>query len=330
MTITALLILGALVGVLLSAYFSAAETGLYTLNPVRVAVESQQNVRGARQLAQVLRREDELVTVTLVGANVADYIHTACLATLFLRAAFAPSTAELYTTLIATPVILVFGAIIPKDYVRRNPEPVMRLASGPLLACGQLLRWSGARWLLQRLTRLLLRGIDPAHANESEHILTRARTLSLLREGAASGGLSPYQQDIIDRIMRLTHVNVSAVMIPRARAATVAIDIPRDDFLRIARMAHFARYPVWEHNKASVRGMVAVIDVITDEQPRPIRDYVREVVRLPGGISITGALLRLQEARQPMAVVIDRNGDCVGILTVKDLVEEIVGDIEVW
>lgn len=330
MTITLLLVFGAVLGVLLSAYFSATETGLYSLNPVRVAVESEQNVRGARSLAKVLSREDELVTVTLVGANIAEYIHTACLAALFLRAAFTPSAAELYTTLIATPVILVFGAIIPKDYVRRHAESVMRLASSSLLAMGQALRWTGALWLLRQLTKALVRSIDPAHTGESQQILTRARMLRLLREGAAGGGLSPYQQDIIDRIMRLTHVTVTSVMIPRDRAATIPMDIRREDFLRIAQMAHFARYPVWENNRRNIRGIVAVIDVITDERPREVREYVREVVRLPSGISITGALLRLQEARQPMAVVIDRSGDCIGILTVKDLVEEIVGDLEVW
>jgi putative hemolysin len=329
--IAALLLTGVLCGILLSAFFSAAETGIYRLNPLRVAVEREQGVRGAAAVDAVLRRQDELVTVTLVGANLADFLTTICVTALCLRAALAPGAAELYATLVATPLILIFGALLPKDYVSRHTSEMMRTLAPALLFCGQLLRWTGARAALQVLSKTVLRGLAPGEARrDPEEAMTRARALSWLREGAAGGGLSPYQQDVIDRIMRLSNLRVTSVMISRARAATIPRDMPREDFLRIARMAHFARYPVWEGSPSRVTGVIAVIDVITDPQPRPLSAYVRPIVRLTAGMSVTGALLQLQNARQPMAAVVDGRGECLGILTVKDLVEEIVGDIEVW
>lgn len=328
--VTILLLAGVFVGLLLTAYFSGSETGVYCLNPIRVMVEAERDVPGARRLAHIIRRQDETVIGTLIGANVADYIVTVCVAALVLRAADSPHQAELYTTAIVTPLVLVFGNVLPKDYARRYSQQVMRWTAPPLLALNRVLRWSGVIWLVRHGTSALMQRLDPDRVRDSEHVFTRARMLSMLREGAVGGGLSLYQQDLIDRIMSLSKVTIGTVMIPHERAATISIDMPREDFLRIARMAHFARYPVWDGHPRRVVGAVAVIDMITDPGQQPIRSHVRQAVHLPESLSVTGALLRLQESRQPMAVVVNRAGDAVGILTVKDLVEEIVGDLDVW
>jgi CBS domain containing-hemolysin-like protein len=138
------------------------------------------------------------------------------------------------------------------------------------------------------------------------------------------------QRDLMDRVMNISRTAVSAVMIPRERAAMVAQTIGRDDFLRIARMAHFSRLPVHDGNPRHVIGVVDVYDIFTDPERQPLQAHVRPPCRLAAATSVAAALLRMQQAHQAMAIVEDARGNCVGILTLKDLAEEIIGDIEAW
>jgi len=328
--ILALLIIGLLLALLLGGLSSGAETGLYCLNRVRLRVAAAQGEPGAVRLESLIARPEDLVIASLLGTNVADYLSTACLAALLLLADVPPGYTELYATAIGTPLVLVFSGIIPKDWFRRESNRLLTRLSLPLLVGLRLARATGLVWLLRGLTRLLLRSIDPRHGRPAEELLPRARTLHLLREGAARGGLTHVQRDLIERVLNLSTVRVVDVMIPRNRAATVPHDIKRDDFLRIARMAHFSRLPVYRDDPRRIIGIVNVYDVLTDQQPQPVAAYLRAPLTLAEHDTVTVALLKLQRARQTMAIVQDRAGHCTGILTLKDLVEEIVGDLEAW
>jgi CBS domain containing-hemolysin-like protein len=185
--------------------------------------------------------------------------------------------------------------------------------------------------VLRAVTKRLNRWIDPRHgADEEAERLPRTRMLRMLEEGAASGGLSRVQRDLISRVMNASQVRVASVMIARARAATVPIDLPREEFLRIARMAHFSRLPVWRGDPRRMVGFVSVFNVLTDEQKQPIATHIEQVAVLAPSDRVPAALLKMQQARAPLAIVEDRPGQCVGILTIKDLVEEIVGELEAW
>ena len=139
-----------------------------------------------------------------------------------------------------------------------------------------------------------------------------------------------HRPEMIQRVMGISRVRVENVMIPRRRSVMVPQNTTREDFLRVARMAHFSRLPVWGSSPANVVGIVNAYDVLTDEAARPIRDHVADALVLRPHDTVPAALLKLQQARQAMAVVCDRADNCIGILTVKDLVEQIVGELEAW
>ncbi len=327
----AFLVGGVLVGLAASAFFSATETGVYSLNRVRLRVRTEQGQPAAQRLTRLMSRGEDVVITTLLGATVADYVTTIAAAGLLLHLAVSPGWVDLWVTLILTPVALVFGAVIPKDWFRREADRMMYVCGPPLAACVALSRATGLVFVLRALTHWLMRRIDPQQEAADESALApRSLTLQLLREGAASGNLSTLQRDLIERVMNTSQVRIGSVMIPRQRAATVPVTISRDDFLRIARMAHFSRLPAWQGDPRRIVGVINVFDVLTDPVKRPMAEYVREVVKLSPGDRVPAALLKLQNARKPMAAVEDKWGNCIGILTVKDLVEEIVGDLEAW
>jgi len=324
-----LLVLAAFLALLLSALSSGTETGVYCLNRVRLRLRAEHDDVAARTLARLMAHPEELVVTALLGTNVADYLVTISVTALLLHSAIGQHAAELYATLIVTPAVLVFGGVVPKDWFRRDSERLMYALALPLSVARRVAAGLGLIWLLRGLARWAVRTIDPSAAPEVE-LLPRSHTLQLLREGAVRGGLSDYQRDTIERVLNLSAVRVGSVMIPRARVASVPVDVPREDFLRIARMAHFSRLPVWRENPKRVIGVVNVYDVLIDDEGRAVTDHVRPALRLHAHESVPAALRRLQHARQAMAIVVDRWDNCIGILTVKDLVEEIVGDLAAW
>lgn len=326
---TILLLVGAAVGVALSAFVSAVETGSYCLNRVRLRVRADQNQPAARRLAALLERQEDVVLMALLGNTLADYACTACITALFIGGAMSASRAEFWAVLLVTPLLLVFGGIIPKDWFRREADRLMYPLALPLAWGVRLAQATGFLWLMRRVTRALAGRIYP-HAREATDLLPRANMLRLLHEGAVLGGLSRFQRDLIDRVMNLSNLRVAGVMIPRPRVAAVPHDVTREDFLRIVRMAHFSRMPVYRGDPRHVVGIVNVFDVLTDQDARPIIEHVRPHLGLPPHASVAATLLTLQKRRETMAVVEDRTGHCLGVLTLKDLAEEIVGDLEVW
>lgn len=327
----ALLALGLVIAVILSGFFSGSETGVYCINHVRLRVAGERGDAAAKRLERLMRRPEDVVITTLLGTNVADYLATAFAAALFLRVSNVGSLAELYATALVTPLIFVFGGIVPKDWFRREANVLMSRLSGPLWACLRLAQWTGLVRLLRGFTRWLARRLVPAGTvSSAADLLPRARVLHLLREGAAHGGLTALQRDLMERVLNLSDVRVVDVMIPRHRAAVIAHDVNRADFLRAARMAHFSRLPAHGDDPRRIVGILNVYDVLADREQKPVRTHLRPPITLPMRMTVSAALLKLQRAREAMAIVEDAAGHCVGILTQKDLVEEIVGDLEAW
>ncbi len=325
-----LLWLGAFAGVLLSGLASGAETGSYCLNRVRLRVRSEQGETSARRLDRLMQRHGDLVVGLLLGNTMAEYLATVSVTVLLLHAAIPEHWADLYAMAILTPVLLVFGGILPKNWFQRECERWMYPLALPLTLFVGLMRFTGALGLLRGLSDLLVRWINPAGAPDGPPPALRVSVRRLLHEGAARGGLTPFQRDMIDRVMNISHVRLGRVMVPLRRAVHVPETIARDEFLRIARMAHFSRLAVYRERPGRMVGVVDVFDVLTDESCRPVREHVRPTLLLKVWETVPAALLRMQEARVFMALVVDAQGECVGLLTMKDLVEEIVGELEAW
>ncbi len=322
--------IGLVVGLLLSAFCSGSETGIYCVNRVRLRVAEARGQRGARRLSRLLQGTEDVVVTTLIGTNLADYLVTASIATLLLARAVPDGQVELLTTAIATPAVLVLGGVLPKDLFRRDADALMRTLARPVAAVTAIARGTGVVWLLRAWTRRVLRWIDPVRAATEAELLPRARTLRLLEEGAVRGGMSPVQREIMERVLRVSTVRMANVMVPRARAAMLPTSVSREDFLRVARMAHFSRIPLYRGDPRKVVGVVSVFDVLMDDRNRPIAEHVRPATFVQVGESVPAALLRMQQARNAMAIVTDAAGHCVGLCTIKDLVEEIVGELEAW
>jgi putative hemolysin len=332
----------ALLGVLLSALASGVETGLYRLNRIRLRLRADSGDRRARTLQNLLGDLRGQIIVCLVGANLGDYLATAMLTSLVATAGWVETSAgvELVTTPIAAMILFVFGNVVPKSVFVAEADHWMYPLARPLKAAYVVLRRTGVLPVLSGLSNLVLRVLrrgeaarrEPLGRTTADPFHPRERLRAILREGAAEGVISGYQHELVGKVLGLREQLVHAVMIPISRVAGAAVDIDRERFMAELRRHSFSRLPVWEGRKENVVGIVHIMDVLAaGEGPLDLGALMtRDFLTVPPDMTVPQALLKLRKARAAIAVVRDDKGRAVGVITVKDLVEEVVGELAEW
>jgi CBS domain containing-hemolysin-like protein len=305
---------------ILSSLFSGAETGFYSVNRLRLRSRVAAGHRRARVLQRLLDQLGVTMMTTLVGNNVMLYAATA-LCTEML----APSrNADILATVIMTPVVLIFGEMIPKDVFHRKADVLMYPVAGPFDALRFLMR--PATWLLQELTAAVTGGLSRRRRTV---MLSRGAVAEWIAEGRREGVLSDYQQALSANVMGLLNKRVRPAMIPLEKVQMIRSDL-RGDALRDAlREAGHSRVLVYSGSRRNVLGILHTFDYIRAAADGPAaEDLVRPAMRIRPRDGVNETLVRLQRERQHLALAVNRNGRPVGIVTVKDLVEEIVGELQ--
>ena len=324
---------GALVGVLVSALAAGMETGLYRLNRIRLKLRADSGDRRAKTLQDLLGDLRGQIIVCDVSVNLGDFLTTAMLTSLVASAGWvdSPVGIELVTTPIAAMILFVFGNVIPKSVFVAVADHWMYPLARPLKVAYVVYCRTGIVPALSGLSNLVLRVVRRGEA-AADPFHPRERLRAILREGAAEGVISGYQHELAGKVLGLREQLVHAVMIPLGRVAAVAADIDRERFLAELRRHSFSRLPVYEGRRENVVGIVRILDVLAaGDQPLDLAAVMtRDFVSVPPDMTVAQALLRLRKARAAMAVVRDDKGRAVGILTVKDLVEEVVGELAEW
>lgn len=321
--------------VFFSGLFSGAETGMYSINTTRVRLAAHQKNPAAIRMQLLLRDRGGLLFTTLFGTNLANYLAPACLTIIFLNTIAdrsredTESLAELYTTLILTPIVFVFGEVVPKNVFNRNAEALMLQFSGIIFFAHRMCEKLGIIWLQRKFSEIAFRGMNP-HTRDTAGAKSRLDVFQMLREGAAEGTMSLTQVSILERIDRLRSLQVSAVMVPQYQVVMLSADDTRKTAEPLLRLSRVSRLPVHAADKRQVIGVVHVLDILTAGNERTARDLMRPPIEISPQTRVVDALSRLQREFRRMAIVVDSKGRCLGIVTVKDLVEEIVGELKAW
>ncbi len=313
---------GLLAGMALRGLFAGMETGVYVLNKIRLDLRAEEGLRSARRLRKLMQNPNNLLAVLLIGTNVTSYFATVCLTSILMLAGLGAS-AEWITIFFWTPVLFIFAESVPKNVYQRLAEravyvtsPLLSVANAALLACGAspLVRGFGAA--LMKLVRHGERADLFAHAGIS----------SVMAEGRASGVLTHFQTVMADRVERIGAVALGDVMVPMGQVVSAPVDVDRGALREIFGDHNYSRLPLIDDD-GRVAGVLDIYDALTSEAaPAAI---MTPAVRLSAGLNVTDALYRMQRTGTMLAVVESGDRD-VGIVTVKDLVEEIVGELQAW
>lgn len=325
-------LVGCFVAIVLSGIYSGAETGVYSLNTTRLRINAHEGHRAAIRLQRLMSDRAGLLFTSLVGTNIANYMAPFCLTMVFAHTLDISNQverermAELYTTLILTPTVFIFGEIVPKNIFHLNADALMRRISSFIQVTHQLCRVMGLL-LIQRTIIRAVMGVLRRGEGAVVTMPARAEVYHMIRESAAEGTLSLAQSSMVERIHRLNTIRLRDVMVPLKAVVMAEHDQTRADLeSRLAR-TRFSRMPVYESDRKNVVGIVHILDILNAKPDVDMSEIARETSRIGGDSSVFEALGTLQREYGRMAVVVNQAGDCIGIATIKDLVEEIVGEL---
>ena len=330
MTLTiALLILVVVLCLLCEGFFSGTETALISSDKAQLRADANAGDRRAALAQSLLERSEALLSTTLVGTNIAVVAGTS-FATLIVKNYVGPEWESTVTTLVMSPLILVFGEIVPKSLARAHPTATTLRVAGPLALVQRLLHPVVS--VTERLTSaaLALLGVKPG--SRSPYV-THEELMAMARLGEEHGLLVSDDRRMIHSILELRDCPVSTVMVPLVDMASLPITAVVADVEALAARCAFSRFPVYETRVDNIVGVVRTLDVLNavprdDRATHPIAPFVRrEVTYVPETKAVGDLLRELRYSRVPMAIVVDEHGGVVGLATNEDLVEEIVGRI---
>jgi Mg2+/Co2+ transporter CorB len=322
--------LGVLVGALvflivLSAFFSAAEIGLMTLNRYRLRHLEESGHRGARLAARLLERPDRLLGVILLGNNFAN-ITASSVATLLALELYGEKAIAIAAGLL-TFVILVFAEVAPKTLAALNPE---RVAFPAAYVLAPLLRvLYPLVWLTNILANLVLRTFGVSVHRQLSHEVTAEELRALVRE--ADVLIPQSHQEMLLAILDLEKVTVDEVMVPRNRIEGVNLDTEWDDIVRQLTGSRYTRLPAYRGSLDNVVGIVHVRRVLNLMHENRLNrtsldQLVVEPYFIPSATPLNTQLLNFKQVKRRLGLVVDEYGDIQGLVTLDMILEEIVGD----
>jgi Mg2+/Co2+ transporter CorB len=316
-------ILGILI--FISAYFSGSETGMMSINRYRLKHLEKQNHRGAKRVSKLLAKPDKLIGLILIGNNLVNIFAT--LITGIIAQRLYGDAGVFYAGLLLTLIILIFAEITPKTLAALYPEKVAFPSSIILTLLLKLLLpiVIAVNWITNGILALL--GISSEQ--REQHSLSSEELRTVVNESGAM--LESRDQDMLVGILDLVKVTVEDIMIPRNEL--VGIDI-NDDWKRIQKQltqSTHTRVLLYRDNIDDVVGYVHMRDALRlvskgQFTKATLLRAVRELYFIPEGTPLNVQLLKFQRAKERLGLVVDEYGDIQGLVTLEDILEEIVGD----
>lgn len=305
-----------------TAIFSGAETAFYRASRVRVDMDARAGSRTARLVRGLLRRETVLVIVLVLGLNLCLEFMTHDVETVLVAAGVPKFGIEVWLTLLVTPIVFFWGELLPKELARRRPHAWLAIAAPVVVT----LRW--LVWPVERLMSLVTMLVSRAFRLEERLFSSgqgRDAVLDFLREGRRSGAIPQGAEVMARNVLQLRSIPIQRCMIPWKDVTRLDARDPEEDlYAAVSRAPHTRLLVVGEDG--AVRGYVHQLDVLGAGPDEPVGSHLRQVTSLPPGLPVDRALARLRASGQRLAVVGDLAAP-LGILTLKDLVEEISGDL---
>ncbi|MCP4001310.1 MAG: HlyC/CorC family transporter [Gammaproteobacteria bacterium] len=308
-----------------SAFFSGTETALMALNHYRLKHKARSGHRGARLAEKLLKRPDRLITLILFGNNLVNFTAAALVSYLTLRIGGPAAAAA--GTFIFTLVVLIFAEVTPKTLAALHPEKLAFPAAYiyyPILKVAFPLIWS-----INLISNALLRlfGIDPDNADKDNLTIEELRVLV-----DESGTLIPRKRHrMLQGILELEDMTVDDVMVPHIEIKGINLDDDWDTILSTIRNSQYTRLPIFRDSIDNVAGILDLRHLIRTEglasfKSAQLQQLMDEPYFIPEGTSLHRQLMQFQYNKKRAALIVDEYGDIQGLVTLEDILKEIVGE----
>jgi len=309
-------------GVLLSSLCSGVETGVYSINRVRLALGVGRGERRSLILREEMDHPNRLLAALLVGNTIANDLVAIGLSHIFDAFSLGPITAVVVNTIVLVPILFILGDVLPKDLFRRMADRAIVPMSPSIRAGRLILTWTGIVPLVQAISNVVLRRIG---ARPEEPLSSRQRVSGLFEEGAGWGVLSEAQVSLAERVMGVVGRTVQDRMIAWRRVQTIRVDLDAAARQSLMQGRSFSRYPVVDAG-GTVVGVVSALELAL-HPARPVSGLLVAACRVSPSTTLLEALEAMRRARAKLAIVGEASAP-LGVITLSDLVQPLVGSFE--
>lgn len=328
----------------INAFFAAAEMAIISLNDTKIKVMADEGHKKAKSLVKILSTPTEFLSTIQVGITLAGFMSSAIASATFsddlseLMIQYIPLSLEVITpivmvviTLIISYLSLVFGELVPKRVAMHHSEKIAFATSGIILSVGKISKPLVHLLTFSTKSILKLLGIDP---NIQPDKITEEEIRMMVDVGEEKGTIRETEKEMINNIFEFDNKEVADIMTHRTDVIGIDVESSLEEVKHIILDEQYTRFPVYEDSIDQVVGTIHLKDLLRymDNSPQALKFNLRKIMRkpyfVPDSKHLDELFFELQKNRTHFAVVIDEYGGTAGIVTIEDLIEEILGDIE--
>lgn len=315
--------------ILLSAFFSSAETALTTINKHRLRSLSEQGNRTAKKILKLIDNPSKMLSAILIGNNIVN-ISASALATTVTTEVFGSSFVGASTGVL-TLVVLLFGEITPKSFATLYNEKIAFIYIHVIAPMTWIL--TPVIWIVDKLSAVIffVLRIDRSKAKEQ---MTEGELRTIVDVSVEDGVIEKEEKSMINNVVDFGDSKAKDVMIPRADMALISVDATFDEVFEVFNEEHYSRLPVYDDNKDSVIGILYMKDLFLyqnksdkNKQSFSVRNIMRDPFFVYEYQKTSSIMADMRNRFVSLAIVLDEYATAVGLITIEDLIEEIVGEI---
>ena len=305
-----------------SAFFSASETAFSSLNQIRLKSRAEDGDSSAARVLAMAEQYDKLLSTILIGNNIVN-IAAASIGTILFTQMLGAERGATVSTIVLTIIVLIFGEVTPKSLAKEMPEKVATAVSPFLVLLMALM--TPLTWLFTQWKKLLGHFV---HSGEADTI-TEGELMTMVSEAENDGELTDRESDLIRSAIEFDDVEVEEILTPRVDVVAVEDDIPLEELAQTFAESGYSRLPVYHGTIDNIIGVVHEKDfyIARLKKATKIDDLVVPTLYTTGSTQISQLLRTLREQHHHLAVVVDEYGGTEGIITLEDILEELVGEI---
>ena len=305
-----------------SAFFSASETAFSSLNQIRLKSRAEDGDSSAARVLAMAEQYDKLLSTILIGNNIVN-IAAASIGTILFTQMLGAERGATMSTIVLTIIVLIFGEVTPKSLAKEMPEMVATAVSPFLVLLMALM--TPLTWLFTQWKKLLGHFV---HSGEADTI-TEGELMTMVSEAENDGELTDRESELIRSAIEFDDVEVEEILTPRVDVVAVEDDIPLEELAQTFAESGYSRLPVYHGTIDNIIGVVHEKDfyIARLKKATKIDDLVVPTLYTTGSTQISQLLRTLREQHHHLAVVVDEYGGTEGIITLEDILEELVGEI---
>jgi len=302
-----------------SAFFAASETALFSISFIRAAVLLKQHRRNAKIIYKLKQDPKKLVIAILIGNTVAN-VAASVLATIIATKYLGPRGPSIAFG-VAAFLILLFGEILPKSMATAHAITLASIIAKPL----EIIIWllSPIVWIFEKIAHFT--GSAKPHSFTGEEIKIMAEM------GVEAGTVAQEEKNLIEKVFRFSDITTEDVMTPRTKMFCLQPQLTLVETLEATKPSHFSRIPVFEGNPDNIIGILYIKEILNYPPEELNKIYLRDIIKepffIPGDKPIDELLKEFQKISMHIAIVVNEHGEVIGLITLEDILEELVGEI---